>query len=74
MKVIVQTNRLETKSSQLQIEETGFDMGDPVLFFPITNSTRRNIAPYLSLMDVKCNVTNSKLQNGWHSKGVETNR
>ena len=48
----VQTNRQETKSSQSEIEETGFDEGDPVLFFPITNSTRRNIAPYFSLMDV----------------------
>ena len=48
----VQTNVQETKSSQSQIEETGFDKGDPVLFFPITNSTRRNIAPYFGLMDV----------------------
>ena len=48
----IQINGQETKSSQSQIEETGFDEGDPVLFFPITNSTRRNIAPYFSLMDV----------------------
>ena len=48
----VQTNRQETKSSQSEIQETGFDEGDPVLFFPITNSTRRNIAPYFSLMVV----------------------
>ena len=48
----VQTNGQETKSSQSQIEETGFDEGDPVLFFLITNSTRRNIAPYFGLMDM----------------------
>ena len=48
----VQTNGQETKSSQSEIQETGFDKGDPVLFFPITNSTRRNIAPYFGLMDV----------------------
>ena len=48
----VQTNRQETKSSQSEIQESGFDEGDPVLFFPITNSTRRNIAPYFSLMDM----------------------
>ena len=48
----VQTNGQETKSSQSEIQETGFDKGDPVLFFLITNSTRRNIAPYFSLMDV----------------------
>ena len=48
----VQTNGQETKSSQSEIQETGFDEGDPVLFFLITNSTRRNIATYFSLMDV----------------------
>ena len=47
-----QTNGQETKSSESYIEEMGFDEWDPVLFFPITNSTRRNIAPYFSLMDV----------------------
>ena len=46
----VQTNRQETKSFQSEIQETGFDKGDPVLFFLITNSTRRNIAPYFGLM------------------------
>ena len=38
--------------SEPEIQETGFFEGDPVLFFPITNSTQRNIAPLFSLFDV----------------------
>ena len=49
-----QTNRHETQKtvSQPEIQETGFYEGDPVLFFPITNSTRRNICPFFGLFDV----------------------
>ena len=49
-----QTNGHETQKtvSQPEIQETGFYEGDPVLFFPITNSTRRNICPFFSLFDV----------------------
>ena len=48
-----QTNRHETQKtvSQPEIQETGFYEGDPVLFFPITNSTRRNICPFFGLFD-----------------------
>ena len=38
--------------SEPEIQGTGFFEGDPVLFFPITNSTRRNIAPFFGLFDV----------------------
>ena len=50
-----QTNGHETQKtvSQPEIQETGFYEGDPVLFFPITNSTRRNICPFFGLFDVK---------------------
>ena len=50
-----QTNGHETQItvSQPEIQETGFYEGDPVLFFPITNSTRRNICPFFSLFHVK---------------------
>ena len=50
-----QTNGHETQItvSQPEIQETGFYEGDPVLFFPITNSTRRNICPFFGLFDVK---------------------
>ena len=49
-----QTNGHETQKtvSQPEIQETGFYEGDPVLFFPITNSTRRNICPFFGLFDV----------------------
>ena len=49
-----QTNGHETKKtvSQPEIQETGFYEGDPFLFFPITNSTRRNICPFFNLFDV----------------------
>ena len=49
-----QTDRHERQKtiSEPEIQETGFFKGDPVLFFPITNSTRRNIAPFFSLFDV----------------------
>ena len=39
-------------NSEPEIQETGFFKGDPVLFFPTTNSTRRNIAPLFGLFDV----------------------
>ena len=39
-------------NSEPEIQEIDFFEGDPVLFFPITNSTRRNIAPLFSLFDV----------------------
>ena len=39
-------------ASEPEIQETGFFEGDPVLFFPITNSTRTNIAPLFDLFDV----------------------
>ena len=50
-----QTNGHKTQItvSQPEIQETGFYEGDPVLFFPITNSTRRNICPFFGLFDVK---------------------
>ena len=49
-----QTNGHETQKtvSQPEIQEMGFYEGDPVLFFPITNSTRRNICPFFGLFDV----------------------
>ena len=49
-----QTNGHETQKtvSQPEIQETGFYEGDPVLFFPITNSTRRNICPFFGLFDM----------------------
>ena len=49
-----QTNGHETQKtvSQPEIQETGFYEGDPVLFFPITNSTQRNICPFFGLFDV----------------------
>ena len=49
-----QTNGLETQKtvSQPEIQETGFYEGDPVLFFHLTNSTRRNICPFFGLFDV----------------------
>ena len=47
-----QTDRHERQktSSEPEIQEIGFFEGDPVLFFPITNSTRRNIAPLFGLL------------------------
>ena len=49
-----QTNGHKTQKtvSQPEIQETGFYEGDPVLFFPITNSTQRNICPFFGLFDV----------------------
>ena len=49
-----QTNGYETRKtvSEPEIQETGFYEGDPVLFFPITNSTRRNICQFFGLLDV----------------------
>ena len=49
-----QTNGHETQKtvSQPEIQETRFYEGDPILFFPITNSTRRNICPFFGLLDV----------------------
>ena len=38
--------------SEPEIQETVFFEGDPVLFFPIINSTQRNIAPFFGLFDV----------------------
>ena len=39
-------------NSEPEIQEIVFFEGNPVLFFPITNSTRRNIAPLFGLFDV----------------------
>ena len=39
-------------NSEPEIQEIDFFEGDPVLFFPITNSTQRNIAPLFGLFDV----------------------
>ena len=39
-------------NSEPEIQEVDFFEGDPVLFFAITNSTRRNIAPLFGLLDV----------------------
>ena len=38
--------------SQPEVQEIRFYEGDPVLFFPITNSTRRNIGPFFGLFDM----------------------
>ena len=49
-----QTNGREAPKtvSQPEVQEIGFYEGDPVLFFPITNSTRRHIGPLFGLLDM----------------------
>ena len=49
-----QTNGCEAPKtvSQPEVQEIEFYEGDPVLFFPITNSTRRNIGPFFGLFDM----------------------
>ena len=48
-----ETSEKTNTEFEREVKETGFFEGDPVLFFPITNSTRRNIAPLFGLYDVQ---------------------
>ena len=70
-----QTNGCEAPKtvSQPEVQEIGFNEGDPVLFFPITNSTRRHIGPLFGLLDMNRMMrANARLHVGWNRIWIET--